>query len=124
MLFVAIELLEVFDADESAIITHQGVALFFDPLSNGFVVTFAGANEGGAEVEMLRFARGRLSDHFFEESLQLSGGQRRDGAAGFRMMLHAEAGVEEAEILSDLGNRRDRRFTRAAVRWRRWEECP
>ena len=104
VLLVAVELLEGIGAEEAAVGAHELVAMLADPVGDGLVVALASADERGAEVEVLRLFRLRGRERFVEELAELAGRKRGNGASGFRVVLHAGAGVEEAEVLGDLGD--------------------
>ena len=55
VLLIAIELLERIDAKQPAIGPHQLVALLANPFCNRFVMTFARANQRGAQVKVFGF---------------------------------------------------------------------
>ena len=91
------------------------VALFFNPCGDGLVVAFASADERRAEIEFFRFFGARVGDEDFGEvGAELRGCEGFDGQSGAGVVLHAEAGVEEAQVLRDLGDGRDGGFAGAA----------
>ena len=112
--FVAVEFLKGVDAGESAVGAHEFVALISDPSGDRLVVTLASADEGSAEVEVFRAARGRCGEDAGKESAELAGRERGDGLVGLGVMLSAQPRVEEAEVLGDFGDRRDSGFAGAA----------
>ena len=114
VLLVAVELGEGVDALQAAVDAHELVALLLDPLGDGLVVALAAADERGAEVEVLGLLRLRRDQGSRHQGLHLAGRKRGDGAAGFRVVLHAGAGIEEAQVLGDFGDRGDGGLARAA----------
>ena len=107
MFLVAVELLESLDAQQAAVGAHQVVALLADPFGDGLVVAFAAADERGAEIKVLRLFRLGRGKDLVEQLAELGGREWRDGPAGLGMVLHAELGVEQAQVLRDLGDRGD-----------------
>src|SRR5690349_14695583 len=95
VLLVAIELLERVDADDSTIGSHQLVTLLADPGCDRLMMSLAAANDGCAQVEMVRFPGLRGRHHAAEQGLECP---RREGLYGLvrvRVMLNAETGVQE-----------------------------
>ena len=78
------------------------------------MVALAAADERGAEIEMLRPAGLGGGEDAGEELFQGGRGKRRDGLVHVRMMLHAQARVEQAQVLRDLGDSSDGGLARAA----------
>jgi hypothetical protein len=77
------------------------------------VVALAAADERGAEIKVFGLAGGRRGEDATKEVFQRAGGEGCDGFVGVGVMLDAEARVKQAEVLSDLGDRRDGGFTGA-----------
>ena len=78
------------------------------------MVALAAADERGAEVEVFGPFRLGGGEDFVEQQAKLAGRERGDGPAGFGMVLDAETGVKEAEILGDLGDGGDGGLARTA----------
>jgi hypothetical protein len=93
---------------------HQLVALLRDPRGNRLMVAFPAADQRGAKIEMPRAPCGRRGEHVRQQFLQCAGRKRGDRLVRVGMMLDAEPGVEQPEVLRDLRDRRDRGFAGAA----------
>ena len=104
MFGVAVEFYEGGDGEDAAVGAHEFVAVVLNPGGDGLVVALAAANERGAEVEVAGFRCGGGGEYFGEEALELRGRKRLNGFVGVGVMLDAEPGVEEAEILGDLSD--------------------
>ena len=114
MFGVAVEFLKGGDGEDAAIGAHELVAMILDPGGDGLVVALAAANERGAEVKVFGLLRGGRGKDLVQEALELRRRERLDGFIGVGMMLNAEAGVEEAEVLGDLGDGGDGALARTA----------
>ena len=115
VLFVAVEFLEFGGGEKASVGAHEGVAVFFNPCGDGLMVAFASANERGAEVEVFGFFRARVGgEDFCEMGAELRGREWFDGKTGVGVVLGAEAGVEEAQVLGDFGDGGDGGFARAS----------
>ena len=114
MLAVAVEFLKGIDTGQAAIGAHEFVALVGDPRGDRLVVALAAADERGAEIKVFGFAGGGRGEDAIEEVFQRAGGEGCDRFVGVGVMLDAEARVKQAEVLSDLGDRRDGGFAGAA----------
>ena len=101
-------------AQQAAVGAHQLVTLLLNPFGDGLVVALAAADQRGAKIEMPGLAGGRAGEDLLEQFVQLAGGKRGHRAAGFRMMLHPEPGVKEAQVLGDLGDGGDGGLARTA----------
>jgi hypothetical protein len=113
VLLVAVEFLEGVDARQAAVGAHEFVALIGDPGGDGLVVALAAADQRGAEVEVFGPAR-RAWRHAREQGASVGRARAGDGFVRVGVMLHAEAGVEEAQVLGDLGDGGDGGLARAA----------
>ena len=105
MFGIAVEAFEAFDLEHLAVAAEQAEAFGLGPFGKRAVVALAGAHERGGDeqgtlLQGFRLLRDQADDrilrHLFE---RLSRG---------RAMQYAGAGEEHAEVLRDLGDRRDR----------------
>ena len=107
MLLVAIESLEGIDGHELAVRSHEGEALLPNPGCDRLVVALPSADERRAEIEMPGAACGWRGDDAGEKILQRPRRERPNRTVGVRVMLNPEPGVEQPEVLCDLGDRGD-----------------
>src|SRR5258708_23725448 len=101
MLLVAVELGEVFNANEFPVGPHEFVVVVGNPSRNRLMMTLASANERRAEIKVFGALCFRSSQDFVQKLPQGTAGKWSDPLIGIRLMLHAEPRVEQPQILRD-----------------------
>ena len=101
---VAIEFFKSGKRDNGTIDAEVGIALSDGPVGNGLVVSFTTADERGAEIEEGLAAFFELVEVGFKMVDEGGFGEGDEGLVIGGIVLNADTGEEEAEVLGDLGN--------------------